>query len=1270
MTIASPDNFQSLSSGAEVLLEYDLNDSELISFLLEYEANKLDLEVSRLTPLVAIFRGDLTETIMHRACGNGISHTAYNVTKDKTLTKLVLHSAGIATNRGFRFLPSQRDHALAFARSHNFNVVIKPTHGVRGKGVFTRIHDETSFCSCWRQLETILKKTRQGNILVEERFVGTDFRFFVVDRRVLGVLERQPASLIGDGVSTVTQLVTAKNDARARNPDLRRRLLQVDGIVLANLQNQGLTLESTLPPGERIVLRDNANISTGGDSLDRTDEIPSKVKDLVESAVSAVPGLYTCGVDILAKNIYDDTCLDASNIVVNELEGDAAMGMHHFPGQGKPRNIARAILLTYFPNRGARHSAGEDYRHDFDENRALCQRIAEKIVNLRTPTRSAIRKTSELAVGSLTATELAEIIGGTWLNPPASNWHLHGIGFLASIGRRSLLIPKISSYRYGVDLVGVSPSILRTCALLVDDSFRQPSPLPTLRVRSVGLALETLAQQARKCYQGNVFAITGSVGKTSACRLLYHAVTRQGSCAAPQFGFNVFDGLNTQIVNLSDERFAVFEVAVSALPRCSGTLRPHVAVLTAVAPAHLSYTGTLSDLAERKAGIFTGLEPGGVAVINRAIPFFEKVSDIAGKHARNVVSYGDHPEAAVRLLDYSLELQRVQASVHGEEIEYPLGMNGRHMAVNSLGVLAALQAIGLDWQKAAAEFGYVQLPQGRGRHHSVRIGGRRILIIDDSYNANPASISAALNMLAELTLPPGGRRIAIIGDMLELGSDGPQLHAELAKPILEAGIDRVYVVGPLMKNLWDVLPTHLRGTRVESAADLIPSLLDEIAEGDALLFKGSNAFNLFDVVKALRELDEIQTSYEMPVASAETKTQTAPSEGLPKSIMGYIKGLRVPRVADAAKRSSRDGRATYTLTLCGDTSLGDYYLSETRGVRPVYQRLCQAPHSFFEHVKPLIADSDTFIANLETCLVTDMQSPFAGEKRYLGWDDPVRTLSVLKGIGVTAANLANNHTMDFGAEGLLRTMACLKESGIRPFGAGENRKEASKPFRRRIKVNGHGKAVYVIGAFETSRAYREKYDYYARASTPGVNPLSQQRLTSGIERLRTADPDALIIVCPHWHRNYGWASDAELQICSTLVSAGADLVIGHGAHMLQQCQWSEAGTRLLSLGNFIFNSPGRYAKFLAPPFSLIARLEIAQGSDGWSSILKLYPILTDNLRTDFNVQPVDRAMLASVYSLLAEHDADSAGFRACFDPGEDERGPHIKLNRAISHRFV
>jgi UDP-N-acetylmuramoyl-tripeptide--D-alanyl-D-alanine ligase len=541
----------------------------------------------------------------------------------------------------------------------------------------------------------------------------------------------------------------------------------------------------------------------------------------------------------------------------------------------------------------------------------------------------------------------------------------------------------------------------------------------------------------------------------------------------------------------------------------------------------------------------------------------------------------------------------------------------------------------------------------------VRIDGKRIILIDDAYNANPASMRAAIQLLGERTPSSGGRRVAVLGDMLELGPEAPTLHAELAELLVNMRIGRVYVVGELMANLWDHLPRNLRASKVATAEELIPTLRNEFREGDIVLFKGSNALNLSSVVKSLRKIEEA------PVAFLEGFGQRLKRYAR-AAFLGSTRSGSVPQ--KLPRRNWQVETDTYTLTFCGDTSLGDYYLSRGEENRSALRRLNKDPLSFFDDVRPLIENSNDVIINLETCLITGMRSFL--RKKYLGWDNPARTTRSLKQNGVTAANLANNHTMDFGSDVLLKSIKHLQRSDISVFGAGRDLLTASRPLIRDITVGGVPQTVYILGAFSVSQKYRNEYNYYADTSAAGVNPLSPQRIMKQVKRLRRANPAALIIVCPHWHRNYVWASEAQLKLSSKILSVGADLIIGHGAHMLQQCHWSESGTLLMSLGNFIFNSPGRYAKFSAPPFSLIARIEISLLGAARSATLKLYPIVTDNIRTDFNVQPIDRATLASIYKLLDEKAPAGSSFRDCFETGDDKWGLHIKLNKAISPRFA
>ena len=185
-----------------------------------------------------------------------------------------------------------------------------------------------------------------------------------------------------------------------------------------------------------------------------------------------------------------------------------------------------------------------------------------------------------------------------------------------------------------------------------------------------------------------------------------------------------------------------------------------------------------------------------------------------------------------------------------------MSVPGRHMAVNSLAALAAVYGLGFEWRDAPSHFGRISLAPGRGRHHRATIAGKQILLIDDAYNANPVSMKAAIELLSQMEPASGGKRVAVLGDMLELGAEGARYHAELAQSIAEAGIDRVYVSGPLINHLWEQLPVHIRGRKGKSAKHLIRVLKRELGDGDVALFKGSNATNMFAVARALRDLDE------------------------------------------------------------------------------------------------------------------------------------------------------------------------------------------------------------------------------------------------------------------------------------------------------------------------------------------------------------------------------------------------------------------------------
>ena len=306
------------------------------------------------------------------------------------------------------------------------------------------------------------------------------------------------------------------------------------------------------------------------------------------------------------------------------------------------------------------------------------------------------------------------------------------------------------------------------------------------------------------------------------------------------------------------EDFGVFEVGMNhpgeIIPLIK-LIRPHIAIITTVAPVHLEFFESEEQIAEAKAEIFAGLERGGTAILNRDNPHFELLKKRASEAgAERIIAFGAHDEADAKLtgLHISGEGSEVKAVIAGEEISYRVGAPGRHLVMNSLAVLAALKAAGADIQAGMQALGGYQLQPGRGARTQFSLGDGGVLLIDESYNANPASMRAALESLGQTPRAENPRRIAVLGDMLEMGETSPRLHGELAQPVDAAGVDVVFASGPHMRALYDALPESRRGAYAEHSAGLEAALLKTVQAGDVVMIKGSLGSKMGPLVEALR----------------------------------------------------------------------------------------------------------------------------------------------------------------------------------------------------------------------------------------------------------------------------------------------------------------------------------------------------------------------------------------------------------------------------------
>jgi UDP-N-acetylmuramoyl-tripeptide--D-alanyl-D-alanine ligase len=381
---------------------------------------------------------------------------------------------------------------------------------------------------------------------------------------------------------------------------------------------------------------------------------------------------------------------------------------------------------------------------------------------------------------------------------------------------------------------------------------------PLLAVDDVLDGLRNLARAARARLKGKVVAITGSAGKTGTKEALRLAFSAEGKTHASAASYNNHWGVPLSLARCpADADYAIFEIGMNhagEITPLTKLVQPEIAIITTIAPVHLEYFGTLEKIAEAKSEIFFGVRPNGTAIVNRDILQFEQLHAAANaRGVGRVVSFGEHADADARMLRVSLhpDFSTVEANILGSLVNYKLGAPGRHLAMNSLAVLAAVSLAGADLALAALALSNWKPAAGRGARMTLSVPGGEILLIDESYNANPASMRAAFALLAQAQIGPQGRRIAVLGDMLELGEAGPRLHAELSGPAEKAQVDAVYCSGPLMRSLWEALPSRLRGGYAETSAALEAAVLEGLRAGDAVMIKGSLGSKMGPIVKAL-----------------------------------------------------------------------------------------------------------------------------------------------------------------------------------------------------------------------------------------------------------------------------------------------------------------------------------------------------------------------------------------------------------------------------------
>ncbi|WP_074061747.1 UDP-N-acetylmuramoylalanyl-D-glutamyl-2,6-diaminopimelate--D-alanyl-D-alanine ligase [Rhizobium etli] len=407
-----------------------------------------------------------------------------------------------------------------------------------------------------------------------------------------------------------------------------------------------------------------------------------------------------------------------------------------------------------------------------------------------------------------------------------------------------------------------SMAMANGAALLVVSEARLPGlgrlTVPMIVVDDVLAALGRLAVASRQRSRAQIVAVTGSVGKTTTKEMLRHVLSPSGKVHASVASFNNHWGVPLTLARMPlDTHFGVFEVGMNhpgEIRPLVKMIRPHVAVVTTIAPAHLGNFKSIKEIAAAKAEVFEGLVRGGHVVLNRdsdQYNFLERTAQSLG--IENIHSFGQHAKAEFRLAEFngSDESSALWLTIDGDTFEVAIGAPGRHIAENALAALGIVTLVNADLDKAIAALATLQPEKGRGRRYKLAIGNGSFTLIDESYNANPASMRAAIALLST-TGPAGrGRRIAVLGDMLEMGEYAKKVHSDLSGPLLAAGIEHVWLAGTDMLALKESLPDSVQVEYREKTEELMEYVLNSVAPGDVLMVKSSLGIGFGKIVAAL-----------------------------------------------------------------------------------------------------------------------------------------------------------------------------------------------------------------------------------------------------------------------------------------------------------------------------------------------------------------------------------------------------------------------------------
>jgi UDP-N-acetylmuramyl pentapeptide synthase len=728
--------------------------------------------------------------------------------------------------------------------------------------------------------------------------------------------------------------------------------------------------------------------------------------------------------------------------------------------------------------------------------------------------------------------------------------------------------------------------------------------VPCLMVDNASEAIARLARYRRAQSGAIFFAVTGSIGKSSTKNMIHTLATGMGPGHRSIFNYNDgMDSVHFTLANLSTlhATCATEFSEVGQIEQQISFYRPHVAVITNLLWEHIDrvekqgYRGqaALERLAELAAGITLHMQPGGACILNADDANFALVEKkVRYSTSARIVTHGANG-ADVRLvsMDGSGTGTDIVLVIDGQRFSYRVGIPGAHMAANSVAAVAAVWAAGLPLEKLLPRLAQAPNDGRRGAVFHIPWPGGTIRLRDETIHSNLPGLRSMFALLDEDEPGPGGKRIAVLGQVNGLGLTMPDEMRALARDAGQTKIDRFYTIGADIRLFNEAISDRRRAApHFQTLDQLEHSLREELRPGDVVGLKGTRSPEFISI----------------------------------RRLLDRLRGDATPSQHAAAADAVR-------VVIGGDTYFGEFY-QEKRERNAELNYLTAFGYDYSaEKIAPLFRRADYAVVNLECALTSKQASGLDGRKDYILRGSPDPSIAALRNLNVGAVLLGNNHSMDFQEEGLLETLETIRTAGLACTGAGANRSEAQRAIVKELDVGGLPLKLAIISGYEFN-SFHDALGFYAGSRSAGVNNINIDRLREQIAELRS--DGCFVVVSPHWGLNYCFRNHAQGQMARRIVNAGADLILGHGPHMLNELACIDGVWTAYSIGNLIFNSEGEYARHGVQPFSLVAELEFSRQGQGLKAMLNLYPIVSCNQMTQFQPAFVDEDQFHQVVTML------------------------------------